>query len=353
MKSLLSRLMSKKDSEIREVVQSIDASGASRGLRRRFEKIRAKQGGFTLLELLVVVSILAVLAGTATMLLEDLDRKASAAAHVNTMNELVSGIDAFRKLNGGAFPNRWDSLLQSATGALTAGGVPVASDTDFGLDGDLAAQLATIDVTGVDAGGGTGQAISNALAAVGITEFMTVGLVAGNDPNGAAAGGCGSLADIRTMIADKSNDITNSAIFSAYQATVGDAGNRGGCGVQTTWTDPDGDGNVVTAATSNLARLEAAENYRVGAGTTDVLVALGFGASNSLFTRGGEDRALSMTAPFYRHVDGYTYNRYVALFNVGPAATPFGEARLQAIVDGSGDTKEEELGEWDGSRSTL
>ncbi|MDR2261102.1 MAG: prepilin-type N-terminal cleavage/methylation domain-containing protein, partial [Azoarcus sp.] len=43
--------------ELQTTLQSVDASAVKgRGLRRRFEKIRNKQGGFTLLELLVVVA---------------------------------------------------------------------------------------------------------------------------------------------------------------------------------------------------------------------------------------------------------------------------------------------------------
>ena len=41
---------------------------------------KADQRGFTLLELLVVVAILAAIAGTATIALQDTDMRASAAA---------------------------------------------------------------------------------------------------------------------------------------------------------------------------------------------------------------------------------------------------------------------------------
>ncbi|MEQ1813147.1 MAG: type II secretion system protein [Candidatus Nitrotoga sp.] len=42
----------------KEVVFSLDASPAPRSLRRRFTKLQNKQNKFTLLELLVVISII-------------------------------------------------------------------------------------------------------------------------------------------------------------------------------------------------------------------------------------------------------------------------------------------------------
>ncbi|MCG8429322.1 MAG: type II secretion system GspH family protein, partial [Chromatiales bacterium] len=70
-------------------------------LAKRVSKLQAKrkQGGFTLLELLVVVAILAAIAGTATIALQDTDARASAAAHVAMMDELNKGIRTFRVLN--------------------------------------------------------------------------------------------------------------------------------------------------------------------------------------------------------------------------------------------------------------
>ena len=74
---------------------------------------RASHGscaGFTLLELLVVVAILAAIAGTATIALQDTDARASAAAHVAMMDELNKGVRTFRVLNKNALPNNFDSL---------------------------------------------------------------------------------------------------------------------------------------------------------------------------------------------------------------------------------------------------
>lgn len=337
MKTMLSRLLAKKDTEIQTLISDVDASAAPRGLRRRFEKIRSKkQGGFTLLELLVVVAILATIAATATILLEDTDRKASAAAHVTIMDELTKGVATYRVLHQGQMPDNWDSLLSSTDGTLTSGNVsvPTASAANFGLDGDLAGMLGATVIT---------ADIATALNGVGINNVQVLNLAATNDPNGGSPGSCSSLANMRTMIADTASNVTNSSIFMTNAAAQG----RGGCAASAA---------VAVGAGNSIARLNAAENYRVGAGANDILIALGFGGSLDLFNKA--NLGAMSGAPFYRHVDGTTYNRFVALFNVGgtggvgqPVALT--EARFQGVIDGSGDTKEEELAEWDNTRSTL
>ena len=79
-----------------------DSKLASRVARLQAKR---KQGGFTLLELLVVVAILAAIAGTATIALQDTDARASAAAHVTMMDELNKGIRTFRVLNKNQYPD--------------------------------------------------------------------------------------------------------------------------------------------------------------------------------------------------------------------------------------------------------
>ena len=75
---------------------------------------RKNQEGFTLLEMLVTVGIMAAVAGTATIALQDTTARASAAAHVAHMDELNEGIMTFRVLRGNAYPNNFDSLLATS-----------------------------------------------------------------------------------------------------------------------------------------------------------------------------------------------------------------------------------------------
>ncbi|MDR0528992.1 MAG: prepilin-type N-terminal cleavage/methylation domain-containing protein [Zoogloeaceae bacterium] len=300
-------------------LQSIDASAVKgRALRRRFESIRNKQGGFTLLELLVVVAILAAIAGTATIMLQDTDRKGAAAAHVAMMDELSKGIQTFRVLNHGRYPDVWDSLLGDAgVGATAAAQDGTVTATGLGLSAtisdDLAFNLETRELT---------EAQVASLNTVGITSVRLLDTTITDYS-------C-TDADIRATIADKGNDVTAQNIFRSNAAN--------GCGANTNHALADGD----------VVAFWAGSPERVGAqlGANPALVAFGAGADSTLFDP-SIIGALS-NVPVYRHVEADEYNRFVVLFNVDS-----GEASFQAIIDGAGDTKDEELGEVDNVRTTL
>lgn len=308
----------------------------SAGLRKRITAFRNKKGGFTLLELLVVVAILAAIASTATILLQDTDRRASAAAHVAIMDELHKGITTWRVLNEGKFPDVYDSLIQNSSNETT-GGVLIKE-----LDEGLAdATDGFIEV------GDLSEAEITRLRKVGITQLRVLNT---------AADGCADVGAHQARMRDKSNDIVNSNLFRA-------PGKRGGCGFTPNFTLPEGRG-------AKIAVWKHQQNYRINAqmeqapvtasppGATPMVaarprvpahrvVALGLGPDSDLF-RADRLGALS-TSPIYRHVDGVTYNRFIALINLDAP----GEPQLQAVIDSSGDTREEELGEFDGTRSTL
>ena len=83
-------------------------------------------------------------------------------------------------------------------------------------------------------------------------------------------------------------------------------------------------------------------------------------AQVSCFTNGSSLGGLT-SVPVYRHVAADQYNRFIVLFHVADIFDNGGtnevraadQVALAAIVDGAGDTKEEELGEWDGTRNTI
>lgn len=327
---MLTRLMALTKAQLKSKVQAIDASGVKgRDLRRKFEKIRNKQGGFTLLELLVVVAILAAIAGTATIMLQDTDRKASAGAHVAMMDELSKGIQTFRTMNN-AFPDRWDSLLQSADGTLTG-----------------ATELAILssDLTG---------SITQAAAALSAAELSALGEAGIGNVRVVSTALCGATKDAQqALINNKANAITAQNIYRPEAAN--------GCGGDTDaplWTEVN---DVYTAGAANPMLWNAAANKRVnahvsgetynGAALTadDKLVAFGVGPDTTLFDP-ARNGALS-NVPVYRHVEPDEYNRFIVLFKVSGTGVS-DKAVFQAIVDGAGDTKDEELGELDGTRGT-
>lgn len=321
---MLTRLMALTKAQLKSKVQAIDASGVKgRNLRRKFEKIRNKQGGFTLLELLVVVAILAAIAGTATVMLQDTDRKASAAAHVAMMDELSKGIQTFRVMNGGKYPDNWDSLLQSATGTDDANATPLA--------------ILSKDLTGsISQGAALSKDEAIVLDSVGITKLRMVSEAA-----------CGATAELQQKkINDKSNDVTAQNIYRTPAAN--------GCGVadSISLAIKDATSGDITGAAAAKMMYWTADKTRVGVASDDTdakLVAFGVGPDSTLFNPATLG-ALS-NVPVYRHVEPDEYNRFVVLFKVAGQGVN-GQATFQAIVDGAGDTKDEELGEVDNVRST-
>ncbi len=81
----------------------------------------AGQIGFTLLELLVVVTLLAILATGALVAYDGADEKAQSSRAANTIGALDQGVRAYRAVTG-AYPNQWDNLADPVTGNLPAGG---------------------------------------------------------------------------------------------------------------------------------------------------------------------------------------------------------------------------------------
>lgn len=319
---MLNKLLAMTKAELKSKIQAIDATAVKgRALRRQLAGMKKKEGGFTLLELLVVVAILAAIAGTATIMLQDTDRKGAAAAHVAMMDELSKGIQTFRVLNAGQYPNNFDSLLRNGTNVLT--GATASGILNSALSGNLA--LLTLNAADVTALDEVGINTTRVIDSTGI-------------PDGATTAECATGAQIQTLLLTKAGNLTPQNIFRPVTAN--------GCGFATDtpiiatgaayfW----GDGSA-----TNLA------NLRVNAPQDARLVAFGVGPDSSLFNP-SLIGALSNT-PVYRHVANTEYNRFIVLWNTGSAAKPAGQATFQAIIDGAGDTKDEELGEVDNVRKT-
>jgi len=321
---MLNKLLAMTKAELKSKIQSIDESAVKgRAMRRKLAGMKKKEGGFTLLELLVVVAILAAIAGTATIMLHDTDKKAFAAAHVAMMDELSKGILTFQQLNGGNYPDNWDSLMHSATGTLT-GAVPA-----YFLNQALSDQLNSDPLTQTDI---------DRLAAVGVTKARVLSTAVTHDHDDDPATpdiACDNTdVGIGAIINSKGNDVTVQNIFRSKDAN--------GCGALN--SAPFAVGDPVLTWTGGEERVNAPAGAR--------LLAFGVGPDSTLF-QSTNYGALTNT-PIYRHVAANEYNRFVVLFNVtsDPTSPTNGKATLQAIIDGAGDTKDEELGEFDNVRPT-
>lgn len=306
-------------------------------LRGKAKTLKAKQGGFTLLELLVVVAILAAIAGTATIALQGIDRKAQAAVNATKMDELTKGVFTFSALNKGKVPNYMDSLLTS-DGTTTTLKFPDDDDT-----GTLATATNSImalpetDFASVT----LDPTVIAEMAKVGLTEVMAVD-VATDAAKCAAADGVlkGSL---------ERTEIYPSTMFMAT-----------GCGKAHT---------PATAAVY-IGKLEPflgaeaitwdATQAEVSAGVFGTVVdgapvvgAFGLGQDASLFNTtllGG-----LTAAPTFGGLETIQYNRFVALFQIGEnlaSSTKVGKVepasvRFVGMITPKGTAAVEELSKWD------
>jgi prepilin-type N-terminal cleavage/methylation domain-containing protein len=321
---------------------------------KRIKALR-RQGGFTLLELLVVVAILAAIAGTAAIALQDTDARASAAAHVAMMDELNKGIHTYRVLNKNEFPNHFDALL-GTTGQDAANGEFPPND----LIGYDAFGIITLD-----------NATAPLLNDIGIRQLQYLDYDAGADLNEDGTDTDCARANVVDTIDSRSNAVVGGNIFMTPGAN--------GCGVAL----PVEDGAKVLVWTGGYERVLGAEGVAYDDATPDfdpsaldagsatgdsreltaapagapVFMVVGTGPSSTLFN--ANELGGMTTVPIYRHVGELQYQRYFALFNIGTFTgtgvdyTPTDQVTFVGIIDGAGDTKEEELGEWDGTRNTI
>lgn len=324
------------------------------------ENKKNDQKGFTLLELLVVVAILAAIAGTATIALKDTDARASAAAHVAMMDELNKGIRTYRVLKKNELPSRFDSLVQATTADSTIAANVVGLDiAGFSIEvpsGTFGGDAALIAIP---------ETVQDIMFAGGIESLQYVNNVAGSNPDGN-----GDCSDLKGLISDRGNAVVAGNIFMSPKAN--------GCGFTAKMHDPEGS----TAAVAHMGVWWVGGGERLtgrpddfysgtslvefdgtnltgtsadGANSSAYLLT-GIGPSSTLFDV--NELGGMTTVPVYRHVKADEYNRFIAVWNVGHfdgagAIVAGAQAELVAIVDGALDTKEEELGEWDGTRNTI
>jgi len=352
-------------------------------LKAKFRKLKGKQRGFTLLELLVVVAILAAIAGTATLALQDTDARAAAAAHVAMMDELNKGIRTYKALNK-EFPNNFDSLMMATSDApdlsvqATVGFAGTITDATgdhlFGqvnLTDDTTYSNSLIAIEDVELVA-TPSGVVEALGEVGITSVRVIDETA--TPEDSVGLNC---LDIPELVSGRTNAVVAGNIF------VGDTVN--GCGVSADIVN----NSYLPYWTGGSERITGVAESTVSydTNTNRAFMALGVGPASNLFdttTLGG-----MTSVPVYRHVAADQYNRFIAIYNVGTfddtagtcsggdstgneatqavceAVTPTAgtwaaeamrraeQVQLVSVVDGAGDTKEEELGEWDGTRNTI
>ena len=273
---------------------------------------RNKKSGFTLLEVLMVVAMLAIVGGAIITNYGGLDDKAASSTGVHSLSALNNAFNVFAATEGG-LPNNLDSLI-AATPTASAF---VAAEADNSATGASAGVLAALlshsledklTVTSID---------PEPLLDAGITRIRYMDLKG----NGAGATLDIKGADGATTEVDNIVDIdVPSRAFEVPQIADGNRGR--GYYV-----------NLAAGASVPMAVWNAGpngyNNVKVGGEPGSVLVAFGISNSSSLI---GDGIFTNLSAaPFHGGVARNAYNLYIALVDVNVEP-----ARLVAVVCPSG-----------------
>ena len=343
------------------------------------QNIIKKQGGFTLLELLVVVGIMAILGGAMITSFGGQEAKAARGAASQSIAGIEDALTIYKQTQA-RLPNNLESLIcyphgtdaatvdllataetDSAVGAMPA---VAADDIAYKLGGQS-------NVAGI--GGGMGKKVAekffmNKLSAAGAAALVESGVI---DVRYAVAQACDT--DVSTV---------TDATFEANGTTGAFGSSTGGLvGIDIPaqiFESPRPD----TATTFKLrgvgfsASIEEGmpvlvwkqgsggyNNVKLGAQENDVLIGLGIGQTSDLV---GGPQAIFTKAPSYGQVGRDKYAHYIALVNIGQptdaggaladfeVATNFsladGKAFVQAVVDARGDFLDEEIAEFRGQK---
>jgi prepilin-type N-terminal cleavage/methylation domain-containing protein len=252
-------------------------------LRAKAQKLQAKQGGFTLLELLVVITLLATLATAALVAYDGLGENASEAATANALLAAESAVRNYRAIES-RYPNQWDNLANLNGEALVdASGAGNANTNGQLLSGETMKVLGQWKVPQDDK---VLAKVAESLAEVGIDEFQTIdvsGALASNIiPNLAFNESGNDNASELELWSESSDQVDiewNNASFSGDVAlsifpsggSAGDCDTSGGTTVDIS-TPFDG---TVTAPTDNSALNLI--NDAIGDDECTLVVALGYG----------------------------------------------------------------------------
>ncbi|WAK03173.1 type II secretion system protein [Methylobacter sp. YRD-M1] len=306
-------------------------------LRAKAQKLQAKQGGFTLLELLVVIALMATLATAAMVAYEGIGESSQATAAANNTSTADSAIRNFRAVTQN-YPDQWDHLVTNTGAALGF----AAANTN--------ARFANLPLAVSATAGDFRDMLNQAMTGVGITELQVranAASTAGVEPNLQHNEGAAGADAVETAF----NAITNFAVLPTW----GDAGACSVNGAAMAGTKLDG----TTAVDATDGARQNVINDSLEDDECNLVIAVGFGHDAAHST--SDSSVAISTAPTFSSKNinpAANYARYIALFHVGKdtgdgaggaaddnitADELFSKPRLLAVLDTEGNMIDENI----------
>ncbi len=307
-------------------------------LRTKAQKLQAKQGGFTLLELLVVVTLLATLATGALVAYEGIGENAQDTAAAGNILAAESAIRNYRAIED-EYPNQWDNL------ANLDGTTPGTTGVEPHLDATTQAFIGQWTTTPASplAGGTVLEAVAEALEEVGIDELQTLEQIAVS-PNGAVPNLAWNESSTKTAgeasELEFSFDATTGALADIEWDGASELGNPIALSIVPSGGNGDGctaDGASISTSIDTTAAADSATLNLVNDALDDdgchLVLALGFGKDvpgTTIDSRVAISQAPTASTENVNPAEDYA--RYIALFQVATMDPGAADATADVIT---------------------
>jgi prepilin-type N-terminal cleavage/methylation domain-containing protein len=299
----------------------------------------ARAAGFTLLELLVVVTILSIVGAGLLVAYDRLDQRAARGVSVHSLAATDAALRSHALYTRQA-PNDLDSLVA----AEFTGGVVAAS----GSQKLAIAPVKILDKTHDPISLNARQAL--ALKAAGITRLRYVD-PAGNDPANPAPGS-GQTVTLTVPNADGGSAVVGPLLdvdipHRVHETPRPGSGRNRGRG----FSGQIGEGSPVLQWDGDRSGGGGFyDNTKLKAAPEDVLLIFGLGNDASIVGAAGGDVQLASAPVYGGNLRSYEYGRYLLVYNVGPLGAEFSSAKLQAVLNTHGDFVDEMFSEFAGQK---